>query len=259
MSITFDAAPLTEVSLGRTFILRPDFLVPHFGDFWSGLRSEFPRVEHAPPIVTTGDGADPIDSGPFWLPRVWMISADSTRLIQLQQNRFHYNWRQTAEASEYVRFGAIKAAALRVWEQLDDYVKRELQQPLVPLSNELTYTNLIDGEDGESAFDLARRTLRDVYWDDTVRSLSPPRQISSSASFPLPQAYGEMTVVVASGRRPNGRMVVKLDLTIRGTGAAATDFSDWSQVAHDFLIASFKDLTTPALHSTWRLREDANE
>lgn len=258
MVITFDAPPLAEVSLGRAFILRPDFLVPHFGAFWSELRSEFPLVEHAMPIMSAGDGSEPLDQGPFWLPRVWMISKDSTRLVQLQQNRIHYNWRQTPASAEYIRFDAIKAATVRVWDQLDSFVRRELQQPLVPLGNELTYTNILEAANGESAFDVARRALRDVTWATGPRMLSSPGQISYMLGFPLPHGFGDLSVTVASGRRANGTPLIKLDLVAKGNDGGAGDFLRWAQVAHDFLVSAFRDLTTAEMHKSWRLREDAS-
>ena len=258
MSLTFNAPPVTEVSLGRTFIARPDFLVPHFGGFWSEVRSEFPKVEHAAPIVTPGETVDSADQGQFWLPRVWFISEDSTRLVQLQQNRYHFNWRQQPHAPAYIRFQAIQECALRLWERLDKYVQRELEQPLVALSNELTYTNLIDGREGESAFAIAQRALRDVSWAAGPRLLPTPKQVSLSAVFPIPGDFGELTMMVSSGRRSNGRDIVKLDLTAKGSGPKGTSFSEWSQSAHDFLISSFKDMTTPEMHSAWQLSEESN-
>ena len=261
MPITFDEPPLNEVSLGRTFLPRPDFLVPHYGAFWERIRADFPKVEHAAPILTQGEGGEFIDQGQFWLPRVWFVASDSTRLLQLQQNRFHYNWRQTPALRHYIRFPAIQEVAVRLWAEFSTFIEQQTGQPLVPLVNELTYTNLIVGEESESAFDIADRSLRDSVWSSHERFLPQPSQLTHSYGFPIPGSIGEgeLAVAVATGRRPDGRYVLKLDLAVRGKALKGIELGEWSQAAHDFLVAGFKDLTTPAMHVNWRLKETENE
>lgn len=259
MPIAFDEPPLNEVSLGRTFLPRPDFLVPHYGAFWEQIRADFPKVDHAAPIVMPGEGGEFIDQGQFWLPRVWFVSSDSTRLLQLQQNRFHYNWRQTPALTHYIRFPAIQEVAVRLWAEFNTFIEQQTGQPLVPLVNELTYTNLIVGEESESAFDIADRVLRDSVWSSHDRFLTQPSQLTHSYGFPIPGSIGELTVAVATGRRPDGRYGLKLDLSVRGKALKGIELGEWSQAAHDFLVAGFKDLTTPAMHVHWRLKEIENE
>ena len=86
MAITFDDPPLNEVALGSTFLPRPDFLVPYFGAFWQEISNEFPKVAHPPPIVTPGERLDE-GSGIFFLPRIWMLSADSATLVWYRFSR----------------------------------------------------------------------------------------------------------------------------------------------------------------------------
>jgi uncharacterized protein (TIGR04255 family) len=257
MSITFTDPPLNEVSIGRTFLPRPDFLVPHFGAFWERIRSEFPKVDHAAPILTQGE--DAIDLGQYMLPRVWFLSDDSARLLQLQQNRFHYNWRQTPDLATYVRFPAIQQVAIRLWDEFSTYVEKETAQPLVPLVNELTYTNLIDAEEDESGFDIGRRTLRNIGWSHANSFLPHPSQLSQGYTFGAPGDVGELVVAIVTGLRPDKRPVMKFDLTVRGKAPKGVGLEEWSRLAHDYLVAAFRDLTTPLMHAKWGLKEDANE
>jgi uncharacterized protein (TIGR04255 family) len=207
--------------------------VPHFGAFWSRIESEFPEVAHAPQIISPGEGPLVSDDG-IMLPRVWYVSADKVRLLQLQQNRFHFNWRKADTQAEYVRFSAIRAVQ--------------------PLTNELTYTNQF-GVKGKTAFDLADQTLRDSVWCRDTRFLSTPSAIAHSYVFNVPDEVGELTVAITTGKRADEATgVLKVDLTVRGKHSERHALGPWALKAHDFLVEAFKDMTTPAMHKRWGLR-----
>lgn len=251
--ITFDDPPLNEVALGRTFLPRPDFLVPHFGAFWQLVRNEFPDVAHAPPIFGPNDPQP--DFSDVILPRVWLMSADSTALLQLQQNRFHYNWRKTSEKPEYVRFGVIQQRCLHFWELFEEFVRDVTKQPLVPIQSELTYVNIVDINSNEDAFQAAERTLRDSVWNPCARFLPAPTSFAHSYSFDIPGGTGKLQVSTATAVIKEGRSALKLELTVRGKQSDNCSFKEWSTSAHDFLVAAFKDLTRQEMHTVWKLRE----
>lgn len=255
MAITFDIPPLVEVALGRTFLPRPDFLVPHFGAFWERVKSEFPSVAHAPPIGVPGESVVVSDDG-VWLPRVWLISADNSRLVQIQQDRLHFNWRKTEEAPEYVRFPAIQRKALDIWASFDSFIREATGSPLQPLVNELSYTNLIQ-TDELGPFELAERTLRDSVWCRENRFLNAPKALSHSYSFSVPEKVGDLSVTIVTGRRvEDQKWVLKIDLTVKGQQTDEHSFEAWSSKARDFLVAAFKDLTTSEMHKIWKLRDE---
>ena len=106
MAITFDDPPINEVALGRIFLPRPDFLLPYYGEFWSLVRNQFPEVSHAPPIIAAEQQQQQEASADdaYIFPRVWLLSEDSTRVVQIQRDRFYFNWRQGPERTEYIRF-----------------------------------------------------------------------------------------------------------------------------------------------------------
>lgn len=254
MGITFDAPPMAEVSLGCIFLPRPDFLVPHFGAFWERIRHEFPDIAHAAPIVNIEDGARVDDI--FLLPRIWYVSGDKARLVQLQQNRFHFNWRKTDDEATYVRFPAVQAEAIRLWDSFGRYVREATGSEVEPLAHELTYTNIVTAP-GKTPFELADETLRDAAWCQGDRFLAPPKALSHSYTFDVPDGIGDLTVSIVTGRRADdGRGVLKLDLSVRGRSSPQRRLGLWSQQAHDHLIQAFKDLTTPAMHQQWRLRDE---
>jgi len=254
MGITFDSPPLAEVSLGSTFLPRPDFLVPHFGAFWSRIRDQFPDVAQAAQIVAPNELPLASEDG-VWLPRIWYLSSDKVRLLQLQQNRLHFNWRRTTEDAKYVRFPAIQAETLNLWDQFSAYVLEATGSPLQPLTNELVYTNMFALK-GKTAFEIADETLRDSVWCREGRFLLAPTALAHSYSFNVPDELGELTVSVNTGNRPeDGSGMIKIDLTIRGAHRDDRPLGPWSQKAHDFVVEAFKDLTTSTMHKKWGLRD----
>jgi uncharacterized protein (TIGR04255 family) len=255
MAITFDDPPLNEVVVGRTFVPRPDFLVPHFGLFWGLVRDRFPKVAHAPPIVSE---RLQLEEGVF-LPRIWLLADDSRSLIQLQQDRFHYNWRQTEEPTSYVRFPSIQSECLKFWELFEQFVLRETGQPLRPLTAELSYINFISIEGVHDRAKVTEAVLRDGKWEQLARFLPEPMVRSTAYVFPMPAGLGELQVSSAIAERKSaGQIGLKLELTARGQPSEALSFQDWTTGAHDFLVEAFRDLTTPEMHALWKLREANN-
>lgn len=251
--ISFDDPPIKEVALGRTFLPREDFLIPYYGAFWAELREKFPKAEHAAPIM---DNLDVLSEASF-LPRVWLISDDSNTLVQLQQNRYHYNWRQTELSKSYPRFPAIQRGCLDIWSKFELFVLQMTGQPLQPLNAELTYTNFIEIPGSSSAFDIAEQTLRDSTWATQNRFLGSPKAFAHNYTFNLPNSKSTLHVAAVAARRKDGTSeVLKFELTVKGKCSSDESFESWSTEAHDFLVQAFKDLTKPAMHKHWRLREE---
>lgn len=254
MTITFDDPPLNEVALGTVFLPRPDFLIPYFGAFWDLVKGEFPKVSHAPPIL--GESEPMVDLLGVPLPRVWLLSDNLAYLVQLQQNRFHYNWRRAADDVGYPRFPAVQKEFTRLWNLFQDFVGERTGQPLQSMRSELTYINLIDIRPDESPFSAAQRVLGDPAWTDGGRFLPRPAAFSHSYTFDVPDGVGLLDVTTMSVMKRDGGMALKLELTVRGKQDDAVSFDEWSYKAHDFLVAAFKDLTAPAMHQVWKLRGD---
>jgi len=248
--ISFDEAPIKEVALGRTFLPRADFLIPHYGAFWSQLRDRYPKVEHASPIVEPSD----VLNESVFLPRVWLISDDSASLVQLQQNRLHLNWRQTERMNAYVRFPAIKKEFIDVWGKFEEFVLTTTGQPIQPVGAELTYTNFIEVVGATSANEIAQEALLDWGWAKQERFLSPPKAFAHNYTFGLPNGNDSLNVAIAAVRRKDSNSeALKLELTVKGKCQSDGSFEEWSNGAHDFLVQSFKDLTKPSMHQQWKL------
>lgn len=250
--VTFDRPPINEVVLGRTFLHRPDFHIPYYGLFWDRIRSEFPKVEQASPIVDPQDlGGDPFAS---FMPRVWFLSEDKSQMVQIQQGRLYFNWRKVTGSEEYIRFEAVKQSFDRAWRALSDLVGEMSGTPLQGTRGELTYVNFLE-LDKKTDLEIAEVGLRDFAWDRNSRFLPPPRSLIRNLTFPIPNDGGELAVVLQSAKNnATGGDAIKLELSAKGPAADDAKFDAWARSAHEFLVRGFVDLTTPIVHELWGLR-----
>jgi uncharacterized protein (TIGR04255 family) len=248
--ITFDNPPVSEVVLGRTFLPRPDFLLPYYGAFWERVKKRFPRTEHAAPIFDGNMGSDP-----YFLPRVWFVAEDATTLLQLQNDRLHFNWRQMDGAQKYVRFPRIQRECLDVWAAFEEFVLEMTDQALQPQQAELSYVNIITVNGAVDTVDLFERAIKDYKCDHKDRFLPRPKNVNYSQSFSLPSGKDMLNVSIAPVRKKGSNSpALRLNLTVNGPCGAEDTFEDWSQTSHDFLVQAFKDLTTPIMHEQWKFR-----
>src|SRR5207249_1175343 len=89
-------------------------------------------------------------SGFFLLPRLWFINKNQDELVQVQLDRFYFNWREGPNRSQYSTYGQIYEKFSRYWTLYRDFLKEmHLNLPTIR-ECELTYINHISQEAGWS-------------------------------------------------------------------------------------------------------------
>lgn len=91
--------PVVEVAIALQFDAIQELTAAHAGLYWKTIRSNFGRVEEQPPIpslpdVSSWEGGGPqsiFTIGKPPMPRLWFIDGTSTRIIQLQRDKFIHN------------------------------------------------------------------------------------------------------------------------------------------------------------------------
>ncbi len=255
MTITFAKPPINEVVLGIAFLPRQDLLVPHFGQFWAQIRDEYPKTAHAPPVVTAGSQLVQ-DAFGAWLPRVWFVSQDDSRLVQLQQDQLYVNWRQTDEAKPYPRFPAIRDEFHRVWELFCKFLQQETDVAPQPVRMECSYINAIPQGDGWASVADYGEVLRDFKWHPEPRFLPTPLRYAASFEFEIDKDI-TLAAKMGMGRRlPENKEILRLELVAKCVISGEFDISSWVERAHDAVVNAFKDLTTDAMHrDPWQLQD----
>lgn len=253
--------PVTEVACGVTFAALQNFSIPHYGLFWERIRSKFPNTQHSAPLMVR-PGELVIDSssgGP--LPRVWFISEKKNDLIQIQADCFFYNWRKVDEDQSYPRYPNVIAAFKEFFLEFSGFLESEKIGKIDPTICELTYVNHIPkGEAWSSVQDIGR-VFKDYSWNlSPGRFLPVPTTRAWNATFQLPNSAGQLTARLSQVLRISDKApTLRLDMTAKGIGQgkAIEDLWRWFDLAHEWIVCGFADLTQDEIqHRIWE-REDA--
>jgi len=186
------------------------------------------------------------------------LTPDRTELIQVQADQFFRNWRRVEGAETYPRFPTLLQRFEHEWDGYRKFAAEEKLGELKIDQCELTYVNQMDKGDGwGDFFDLPKIfTVLSPTRPDGL--LVKPEIVSWSASYPLPEGRGRLRVDIAPGFRGRDlRMVASLSLTARGAPAGGNrdQLATWFESAHERIVRTFTELTTPAMHDVWKRRK----
>lgn len=241
----FTKSPLTEVVCGVEFTA-PSFSSIHFGLYWQAIRERFPvPPQDLPPI---GD-INILSSLPS-LSRVWFESTDKQQLIQLQANRFHYNWRRQSESDKYPHFEEIYPKFEHEWQIFQNWWLEIGGLPLQIKRYELTYLNQLDKTVGwNDPGDTSKIfTFLGKEWNGF---LDKPQMNSSELEFFLPDNLGSFSVSVNQRLRSEDKsFLMFFELTSRSTDASYK-ITNWFDLAHEYTVKAFLELIQEDIKKEW--------
>ena len=234
--------PVIEVVCGISFETIEKFRGHHLGLFWQKVQNKFPACEHAQRMEIDPQVLDLVN----YLPRMWFINEEQNMLIQLQDDKFFYNWRRMQQEEAYPRYNKIIDAFKTNLNIFQKFLKEEKLGSVNPIKCELTYINHIPkGEGWESLGDI-NEIFRDFAWDSKERFLPPPLSLGGQVSFPLPKDNGQLNISLQHGERKIDKLpILILQITAKGLGAdkSMDTVWEWFEVAHEWIICGFTDLT----------------
>jgi uncharacterized protein (TIGR04255 family) len=256
----FARPPIDEVVIGVQFEPLAELHAAHLGIYWSLIRKRYPTAEEQvplPPQMELETPAPPlpiaIRPGPLF-PRHWFLDPTKNELIQVQRDRFLRNWRQITGNEGYPRFHYLIAKFKEEWEGFQDFLEQERLGPTKVNQCELSYVNHL--EPGHGWKDYSE--LDNVFTH--VRALPegflPKPEIQSWESrFKLPDGKGRMHVEAQPMFRARDfKLVLSLALTVRGSpglDAKTEAVLAWFEMAHEWIVRGFAQLTHPTMHALW--------
>lgn len=246
--VNFANPPVVEVVCGAAFTTLRALRVPHFGLFWNTFRNEFPRVQEVQPLVPASADEIGIELSPIPpLPRVWFLNEDESALIQIQKDRFIYNWKRQKATDPYPRYETIYPQFESWISRFDDFVRENNIGNLDFRQFELTYVNHIPTASLGGCVARATDALLDHKRDATVgRFLPEPTNFSWSTEYALPNDTGRFYIVAQSARTiTDDQIVIRLDISAKGIGqnSPISGMKTWFDVAHEWIIHGFVDVT----------------
>ena len=258
-------APLVEVALSVQFQPLQKFTSAHVGYFWNKIRKDFAIVqEHStlPPVNEFFGSPRPIlpQFGvglQFGFPgiRHWFLDAEGIYLIQIQNNRFIFNWRKLQSNKPYPRYEVLRKKFSKYLNLFKSFVA---QQDLGQVSFELFeahYVNQWPLQDGKSFGEVIGGWLKLV--PSQVTSLEF-EQANISSQFLVKgdsgQPVGRLHVNVVPTLSQQGQYGVSLDLICR---IVPFDLNASRELlpldlAREKIVTTFQQITSDSAQEFWR-------
>ena len=250
--------PIDEVVVGVHFA-PIEKLQPVMFQLWHEVKDHYPEFQEQPPVVQTAQSfGPPAPPQPVILrmdyQRLWFLTADGTRLLQVQRDFFASNWRKVKGDEIYSGFEQGPLSDFqRGWERFLALLKQSNLGPPSIVHCEVTYINMLpQGDDWRDFSDLAKiiAPWSGKFTDD---KLPVPEQVAITAAFLMTERKGRLSVAVNPViRGRDKKYALQIALTAR---CAPDDLSDVGQtvsLCHGWTERGFGGLVDPAVFQKWR-------
>ena len=195
-------------------------------------------------------------------PRVWYMSEDKHRLVQVQPDRFVYNWRKVEGEGKYPRLNDVLP---EFWERCQTFQVFLAERGLPPLALnqcELSYFNVIDVEDHETFHQAFARVFRFFNAELNTDPLTDGGTVEQDAGN-LGVTYivrakdgtpfGRIHGTVQAAERRNQR-VIRFSLVFRGpwTQPVGDSLLEFFAAGREAIVRLFDSMITERMHREWR-------
>jgi uncharacterized protein (TIGR04255 family) len=224
----FANPPLIERAISVVFGPLDQFSVGDYGLFWSEILSEFPVSEVLPPLAPEIEQYDRFQTVPSGiqilplgsLPRAAFRNAAAGELVQVQPDRFGFNWIKTGDDHKYPHSEATLDRFFALFELFSRYlVNRGLGRVSI-IQCELTNVNIIPISDVGQNFADISTVLRLAPLSFDCEQLRLENQLIGSKHSMLDDNGHQIGRVHTLGqpslRVPSGEEVYRLDISARG-------------------------------------------
>jgi uncharacterized protein (TIGR04255 family) len=258
----FSSPPVVETVLGVQFAPL-SFAIPHFGLYWSRIQSEFPQYRVLPPLGHVREQFGAPSGGTIWKGielvqeldiRCWFLDKPGNQIIQIQRDRFIYNWQKISGSEVYPRYENVRVRFEAEWRQFRDFLEESgFGKPEVNQC-EVTYVNHLEYGKGWKSFGELNKVISCWSGKHSGTFLPEPEKVSMTVNYLLPDNQGRMYVSLEPVLRTrDAKEVLQLNLTVRGapSSSAEADVLQWLDIGRQWIVEGFTDFTTDAMHKLW--------
>lgn len=267
----FDRPPLIETVMAVHFSPVPALDSVAVLDFWrTHLLDAYPSAEererHVPTIESFDRPAPRVPRlefrrGPH-SPLYWLHGSTGEVLLQVQNDWLAFNWRKPGKDADYRHYEYGEERFRRAYEQLSTHVNSISGEALDPAQIEISYINEIRAADGgwSTHDELHRVFVRAGEAADghLPRAEAQAMMLQFIAQDDDGKPFGRLHVAAEAGfAHDTGEPLFALTLTFKAK-PLGTDLPGVLRAldyGHDWIVGGFAELTTPAMHEIWGMKE----
>jgi uncharacterized protein (TIGR04255 family) len=263
---SFRKPPVVEVAVGIQFEPIERLRNPHLGLLWSRFRESFPKVEDHHPRPPVSESFEPDAAGQRLVrlqlldvpdvSRSWFVSEHGHELIQVQQDRFVFNWRRQGPEPQYPRYAYVRGRFTEALGVFRQFLLDEDLGHLVPNQSEVLYVNHILPGGIWTGFDSLSEVI--PSWEPRFSESFLPgvEDVRFTVRYRIPdggQPQGRLHIAAAPGHDRDGKAILVLQLTARGRPKVQTIESALSflDTGREWIVRGFTAFTSPEMHREW--------
>lgn len=263
----FAKPPVVEVALGVQFQALPRLRTIQMASLSAEYKDKYPDVTEHPPLDGAIERFDPPQNevtiqtaarAAMPLPRMWFVSEDKTRLIQVQSDRFVFNWRARPQQGLYPSYEKIRAEFAKEFGRFISFVDRMNLGPLRPNQCEVSYFNHIGASESWSGHGELAKVINfcSTHYSDDF--LPEPETARLAAKYLMKDSegnrVGRLNVTLEPAfRKEDAAPILNFTLMARGdpNGDDAEAVFRFLDLGHEWVVRGFTTLTTPEAHKIW--------
>jgi uncharacterized protein (TIGR04255 family) len=251
LRMRYQHPPVVEVVCGVLFSTVRPLRGAHVGQFWDKVRSEFPRIEEAAPLSPLVEGGDAprLDVSFSVIPplrRTWLFDEPGRHLIQIQEDRFLFNWKKASDEDEYPQYEHVIDRFNKYLTMFLDFLREADLGEVSYHQFEMTYVNHI-GLVNEAGLQVRETNLLvdHIHAPSAGRFLPEPVSVHWTSTYPLPNNGGRLYCIAQSATSATGARIIRLDLAARGIplDPSEAERQGWFDQAHVWITRGFADVT----------------
>ena len=250
--LDFARPPVEEVVLSVLFNPLDRLLAPHLGEIWQEFKKDgFAHIVERPPVVPAVEMPVPVQDAQLRfsnvpdLARIWFIHKTDTEIIQVQRDRFTFNWREAGPDQGYPGFSAIYEKFEGFYTRFTQTVNNMQIGEVTPLQYELTYIDQLRHGDGwDTLDDIGKIYKLFIHSPQTDSFWSGMEAVNFQASFPIADLHGRLHLAMGNRiKLPEELQTLQTDFTVRGFPENAEDtMITWFKSARDHIREKFASM-----------------
>jgi uncharacterized protein (TIGR04255 family) len=248
-SAQFSNPPLVEMVVSVLFTTGYRHLKSaELGLFWSEINSDFPKIEEAaplPPQIETPQRLNKPEINFSNLPparRTILLSTDGRSLIQIQPDRFIFNWRKVEKGDRYPSYEEVALKFEKFFKIFRTFLAKIGINSFTYKQLELNYVNHIDDDNGLRDVGIGGVLVDHNITHEAGTLLSKPCNYSWTTTYDLPGGEGRLHIMGQQAMLPpKPETFFRLVISSRGIPSEPTDenMKKWFTMAHANITQAF--------------------